>query len=126
MTDSDDLEALQEALLKIDEEYVETESSKAYRDVYQFILDDVGKDIADALIEEGNLALNQNDYSTSIESYQKAWKLDKENGQILYQLAQAYRLSEDEEKAKETYEQVVELFPDTDYATNAQEYLDEL
>jgi len=126
MADAGNLEALQEALLKIDEEYVEEESSKAYKDVYQLILDDVGKDIADDLMDEGNLALNQNDYTASIESYLKAWRFDKENGQILYQLAQAYRLSEDEEKAKETYEQVVELFPDTDYATNAQEYLDEL
>ncbi|MBR1692193.1 MAG: tetratricopeptide repeat protein [Lachnospiraceae bacterium] len=121
-----DKEALQEALLSIDEEYVETEASAAYKEVYQLILDGVGKELADELVQAGNLALNQNDYTTAIENFEKAWRLEKEDGQILYQLAQAYRLSEDDEKAKETYEQVVELFPDSNYARNAQEYLDEL
>lgn len=126
MQQPDDLEALQEALLKIDSEYVETEASDSYKEVYQLMMENVGKDIADELVKSGNLALNQNDYTAAIESFRTAWQFHKEDGQVLYQLAQAYRLSEDKEKAKETYEQVVELFPDSNYARNAQEYLDDL
>ncbi|MBO6015451.1 MAG: tetratricopeptide repeat protein [Lachnospiraceae bacterium] len=126
MSDPSDLSQLRDTLLKIDEEYVKTEASKDYQDVYGLILGAVGKDIAKEFSQEGNLALNQSDYTAAIESFTKAWYFDKEEGQILYQLAQAYRLADDEELAKETYEQVITLFPDSEYATNAQEYLDEL
>lgn len=126
MTAPQELDALQEALLKIDSEYVESEATDSYKAVYQLMMESVGKDIAGELVSAGNLALNQNDYTLAIEHFQKAWQFDKEDGQVLYQLAQAYRLSDEKEKAKETYEQVVALFPDSNYARNAQEYLDDL
>ena len=125
LEDKTNLEALQDAMLKIDASYVETDASDAFKNVYQMIMQDVGEDIAASLMESGSLALNQNDYTVAIDNLQKAWQFHKEDSRILYQLAQAYRLNEDMEKAKETYEQVITLFPDTENAKKAQEYLDE-
>lgn len=125
MEEPQNLDKLQEALLKIDTEYIDTKASDKFKEVYQFIIGQVGKDIADKLCDAGSLALNQNDYTVAIENFNKAWYFNKEDGTILYELAQAYRLAEDKEKAKETYEKVIELFPDTENATKAQEYLEE-
>ena len=126
INDKTNLEALQEALLKIDVEFVNTEASEAFKNVYQIMMQDVGEEIATGLMDSGTLALNQNDYTAAIESLQKAWHFNQGDSRILYQLAQAYRLAEDTEKAKETYEQVITLFPDSDDAVKAQEYLDEM
>ena len=126
MNDKSNLEAMKEALLKIDVEFVNTEASESFKNVYQIIMLDVGEDIAAGLMESGTLALNQNDYTVAIESLQQAWQFNQNDSHILYQLAQAYRLAEDAEKAKEIYEQVISLFPDTDDAVKAKEYLDEM
>jgi tetratricopeptide (TPR) repeat protein len=48
-----------------------------------------------------------------------------ENGNALYYLAQAYRKNEDMENAKIYYQKVVELYPNTERAANAQNYLDQ-
>lgn len=125
MEEPQSLEKLQEALLKIDMEYINTKASDKFKEVYQFLIGQVGKDIAEKLCDAGSLALNQNDYSIAIENFNKAWYFNKEDGTILYELAQAYRLAEDKENAKATYEKVIELFPDTENAQKAQEYLEE-
>ena len=91
-------------------------------DVYQIIMEDVGGTIAEQLMESGSLALNQNDYTAAIDYLEKARHFDQGDSRILYQLAQAYRLAEETEKAKETYEQVITLFPDSEDAEKAQEY----
>jgi TolA-binding protein len=44
----------------------------------------------------------------------------------LYYLGQAYRRNDDKENAIATYNKVVELFPGTQSAANAQRYIDEL
>lgn len=126
VNDRQNLTGLEEALLKIDVEYVDTKASNDFKELYYIIMDEVGADIAKSLSEEGSLALNQNDYTVAIEKFEKAWQFNKEDGQYLYELAQAYRLAEDAEKAKATYEQVIELFPGSQNAQKAQEYLDEL
>ena len=126
MSDKSNLDAIKDALLKIDVEFVNTEASEAFKNVYQMIMQDVGDDIAAKIMESGTLALNQNDYTVAIENFQQAWQFNQGDSHILYQLAQAYRLVEDAEKAKEIYEQVITLFPDSDDAVKAREYLDEM
>ena len=126
MNDKTNLDAIKDALLKIDVEFVNTEASEAFKNVYHIIMQDVGDDIATGLMESGTLALNQNDYTVAVEHLQQAWQFNQADSRILYQLAQAYRLAEDIQKAKEIYEQVIALFPDTDDAVKAREYLDEM
>lgn len=121
----EDYEKLGDYLYAVDSDYVENEASDAYKDLYNKLMENVGKTIAGRLYQSGSAAVRQSDYTAAIEDLEKAWYFDETNGEILYQLAQAYRLSENDEKAKETYEKVVELFPDSTIAENSKQYLNE-
>lgn len=125
MQDSSDEEAIGDVLVKIDEEYLENEASESYKQLYNQLMEAVGPSLAEKYYSEGTLAVNQNDYTKAVESLEKAWHFDKTDSQILYQLAQAYRMAEDTEKAKSAYKQVIELFPGTQSAQKAQDYLAE-
>ena len=123
MDNPNDLEKLRDTLLQVDTAYVDSQASETYKQVYSKIMTNVGPAIADSLYDTGYTAEKQEDYTTAVDSLLKAWYFDKTNSDILYQLAQSYRLAEDEEKAKTTYQQVVDLFPGTENATKSQEYL---
>lgn len=125
MNNSADEDTIGEMLSKVDEEYLANEATDSYKQLYNQLMEAVGPSLAEKYYSEGTLAVNQNDYTKAIESLAKAWYFDKTDSQILYQLAQAYRMAEDTENAKATYKQVVELFPGTESAQKAQEYLDE-
>ncbi|MBE5872145.1 MAG: tetratricopeptide repeat protein [Lachnospiraceae bacterium] len=121
----EEYEKLGDMLYGVNVDYVQNEASEAYKHLYYGLMEKVGTQIAGKLYEAGVEALHQSDYTTAIEKLEKAWFFDQTNGESLYQLAQAYRMSDNEEKAKETYEKVVELFPDSTISKNAQEYLEE-
>jgi len=46
--------------------------------------------------------------------------------EALYQLGHSYRKSDEKAKAIETYQKVVDLFPETERARKAQGYIDDL
>lgn len=125
MENSSDEEAIGELLVQVDAEYLEGEASEAYKQLYNKLMEAVGPSIAEKYYSEGTLAVNQNDYTKAVENLEKAWYFDKTSSQTLYQLAQAYRMAEDTEKALEAYKQVVELFPGTESARKAKDYLEE-
>ena len=125
MEDASDEEAIGDLLVQVDEEYLEGEASEAYKQLYNKLMEEVGPSIAEKYYSEGTLAVNQNDYTKAVENLEKAWHFDKTKSQTLYQLAQAYRMAEDAEKAAEAYKQVVELFPGSESARKARDYLEE-
>ncbi len=125
MENSSDEEAIGELLARVEAEYLEGEASEAYKQLYNKLMEAVGPSIAKEYYSEGTLAVNQNDYTKAVENLEKAWYFDKTSSQTLYQLAQAYRMAEDTEKALEAYKQVVELFPGTESARKAKDYLEE-
>lgn len=125
MEDASDEEAIGDLLVQVDEEYLEGEASEAYKQLYNKLMEEVGSSIAEKYYSEGTLAVNQNDYTKAVENLEKAWHFDKTRSQTLYQLAQAYRMAEDTEKAAEAYRQVVELFPGSESARKAKDYLEE-
>lgn len=124
LDDQENYDGLADCLYNIDVDYVENEASDAYKQLYYKLMELSGTTIAEKLYDSGYAAVHQSDYTTAIEKLEKAWYFDQTNGEILYQLAQAYRLSENNEKAKEAYEKVVELFPDSTIAENSKEYLE--
>ena len=52
--------------------------------------------------------------------------LDPKNGEALFSLANSYNKNGDLVKAKQTYQLVVSLFPDTEKASRSQDYLAQL
>ena len=65
-------------------------------------------------------------YSAAIEDLKKVIELDEayQNGNALYYLAQAYRKNNDLESAKPYYQRVIELFPNSERAATARNYVD--
>ncbi|MCM1161777.1 MAG: tetratricopeptide repeat protein [Roseburia sp.] len=125
MTDDSEEAAIGDLLVQVDEEYLEGEASEAYKQLYNQLMEAVGPSIAEKYYSEGTLAVNQNDYTKAVENLEKAWYFDKTKSQTLYQLAQAYRMAGDTENASEAYKQVVDLFPGSESARKAREYLEE-
>ena len=56
----------------------------------------------------------------------KAVSYDETNSEALYALANSYRDNGNKRQAKETYQKVIELFPNTEKATQSQRALDQL
>ena len=65
-------------------------------------------------------------YEEAITNLTKAAQYDQENGDILYNLANAYRQNGDTDEAIEAYTSVVTKFEGTERARRAQKYLEEL
>ena len=118
----------------------EDKAMAAFEAIDSDLLSDDAKEIYDELSEEiketmiadyysdGTSALSEKKYSEAIENYEAAVEIDEEyqSGKLLYNLAQAYRLNGDTDKAVTTYKRVIELFSGTTLAKYSQNYVDSL
>ncbi len=84
------------------------------------------EELAGNYYSDGFAAYRSEDFTTAIELLSKAVYYDATSADALYYLGQAYRKNDDREKAIATFEKVIELFPDTQNATNAQRNIGEL
>ncbi len=102
------------------------ETSEAFKNLYNTLLTTIGPELAVAYYNDGLAAYRSEDFTTAAELLNKAVYYDATNVEALYYLGRAYHRSADKENALTTYTKVVELFPGTQNATNAQRYIDEL
>ncbi len=102
------------------------ETSQAFQDLYQALFDTIGPEVSAAYYETGYEAYKDELYDRAIEDLKKAVEYDTANRDALFNLANAYNKSEDKTNAIVTYEKVIELFPDTQSASRAKRYLNEL
>lgn len=127
MTKPNDTAALSEAVDKIDRDTMEsTDTAEAAKKLYMQLLEETGTDLASSYYETGYKAYKARDYETAIENLTKAVSYDEENSEALYALANAYRDNGNKRQAQETYEKVIELFPDTEKAKQSQRAIDQL
>lgn len=122
----DDIDAVEANLEAIAEGTELTETSESFQNLYQALLLAVGPDISEKYYDTGYQAYSSGDYTTAITDLTKAVYYDAANADALFALGNAYRKSEDTDKAREVYNQVVELFPGTERARRSQTYLDEM
>ncbi len=111
---------------KIDPEYVMNEASEAYVSLYNTVKGTVGNTVATNYYNTGMEAYRNADYPTAIENLNNAIFYDPSNSEALYALAVCYVENGDVVKAKECFTQVIALFPDTERAAKAQNYIDSL
>ncbi len=102
------------------------QSSPAFADLYESMLLAAGKPLGDVCYEAGHTDYRAGDYDKAIPNLLKAFQYDRENGEALLYLANSYRETGETEKAKEAYAQVIELFPGTEKANRADDYLVEI
>ena len=128
LTNPEDITAVADYLEEIEEEDPEGESSKseAFERLYGTMITLVGYDIATAYYNDGYDAYRMGNYEDAIPNLEKAFKYDETNGEALYNLANAYYGIGEEDKAREAYSKVIELFPDTEKANKAEAFLAEM
>ena len=83
-----------------------------------------GKQIDNGEWVEG--AYQNETYEEAIDNLTKAYSYDNTNGDALFNLGNAYRKSGDVIRAIDTYQKVIESFPDTEMATRSQQFINEL
>ncbi len=113
---------IMDSLSLIDPEYA-SNASGDFTALYEMLSSSAGQSAIAEYISEARSAIRQNDYASAIAAYEKAWELDKTNSDMLMNLAHAYRQSGDTEKADELYKQVIDTFPDSQNAIDAEEYM---
>ena len=82
--------------------------------------------MAQAYYDDGYEAYRQENYDDAIPNLEKAFRYDATNGDALYNLANSYYRTGDEEKARAIYLQVIELFPTTEKASKSEGFLEEM
>lgn len=117
-----DIEAAGTALGNVNEKYLNKDS----KILYDAVNAQINAEYLAALYKEGYAAYQAQDFEEAISKLEKVVELDEtaENGYAIYYLAQAYRRNNDLETAKTYYRKIVELYPGTERAANAQNYLE--
>lgn len=127
ITTPDDTEKLSEAIDQIDRETMENEdTSEAARNLYVKLLENTGTDLAKSYYDAGYKAYQAKDYDAAIENLKKAVTYDAENSEALFALGNSYKEKGNKKLAIETYESVVELFPNTEKARQSQKYIEQI
>ena len=123
----DDMEKISLALEGIDKDAMESYTiSEAYKNLYDKLLETAGPGISKAYADSGNKAYKAGEYDAAIKDLEKAFSYDETNGDALYILGNAYKKKGDSKNAIKIYNQVIELFPNTEKARRAKDYLKEL
>lgn len=116
-----DIEAAGVALGNVNPDYLGEEVKK----LYNTINTEVNADYVSTLYKQATEAYNAQEYETAIVNFEKIVEMDEtyENGNALYYLAQSYRKNDDLKSARTYYQKVVDLYPGTERAATAQNYL---
>ena len=118
----EDIEKAGNALGNVNPEYLEDAS----KSIYDQINTDVNADYVSTLYTAGTEAYAAQEYEEAITNLEKVIEMNEtyDDGNALYYLAQSYRRNDDLATAKIYYQKVVDLYPGTERAATAQNYLD--
>lgn len=120
------LEELEENEAADGEEQEEVQKSEAFTALYNKLIETVGADLAAHYYDSGYSSYRAEDYEAAIPDLQRAYEYDETNGDALFNLANSYRRSNDEVKAKEVYAMVIDHFPGTELANRSETSLAEI
>lgn len=128
LTNPEEVTVVADYLEEIEADAAESESdnSEAFESLYNTLLALVGPGIAESYYNDGYEAYRQENYEDAIPNLEKAFQYDATNGEALYNLANAYYRVGDMEKARETYLQIIQLFPGTEKASKSETFLEEM
>ncbi len=130
MENPDDIETIAAYLETIDsgeeEEDISTERSAAFTGLYDKLLELVGTELVNYYYNAGYESYRAENYDDAIPNLQRAWQYDNTKSEALFYLGNCYHRSGEDDKAKETYAQVIDNFPDTDFANRSETALAEI
>lgn len=103
-----------------------SETSAAFQQLYNALLEQIGPELAAYYLESGNTAYKDKDYAKAIEDLLKSVKYDDTNGEAYFVLGDAYRQNDRKQEAIEAYQKVIELQPGTGRANRAKNHISSL
>ncbi|MCM1188804.1 MAG: tetratricopeptide repeat protein [bacterium] len=102
------------------------ETTEGFQALYQAVLAAIGPELSVTYYDEAYTFFRQEDYTEAIEGFENAVYYDPANVDALYYLASSYQKDGDGEKAIETYQKLLELFPDSNRVRDTKRSLREL
>lgn len=99
------------------------DASEEFRGLYNVLLGIIGPELSVTYHEAGYISFRNDDFDSAIEKYLMAVYYDPANAEALYDLGNAYRRKGDMVSATATFNKVIDLFPDTDWARKAGQFL---
>ncbi len=123
---SQDVMKVEQHLGAVSQTYVEQEASPEFLDLYNYLRSSIGDSVSQSYYSSGLEAYNQMDYTTAITHLGRAYQYDRNNDNALYYLGLAYMDSGDVEHAEESFNQLIEAFPNSTLVTKAQQKLAEI
>ncbi len=115
-----------EYLDEVNMDELEDTASESFIMLYDTLTAMIGPELAQTAYDEGYQSYKDGEFAEALPKLAKAYQYDETNGDALFYLANCYKETGNVERAKETYAQVIELFPGTLKASNSQTYLAEL
>ena len=102
------------------------EMTEGFQTLYTTVFGAIGPKLSAEYYTTGYEYFRTEDYALAIETLGKAVEYDASNADALYFLGRSYQKSGDKENAVAIYTKVIELFPGSDRAKNAERYKKEL
>ncbi len=94
------------------------------REIYDDIYSNIQSTMQRTLKSQGEQAFYRENYEEAISALTQAMEIDETDYETLNLLAHSYRLNGDYDKAVEIFQKIVDTFPGTRRATDAQRYID--
>ncbi len=114
--------AAYEDLQEIDTSLLSTEAMT----IYESLISELGDTVYGLYVYAGNNAIYLENYEDAVTNFEKALAIESGDSEVLYSLASAYASLGNNDKARETYQQIIDAYPDTDTAAYAQTLMSEL
>lgn len=102
------------------------DTSEEFRNLYQTLRQVIGPELAVTYYDEASEYFRQQEYPAAIESFERAVYYDETHVDALYFLGRAYHANGNLEEAAETYQKLLELFPNSNRVRDTQARLKEL
>ncbi len=126
LADANDIESMADALKELDLDAISDDVSPEFKELYNTLMSLVGPQLATTYYSTGYDAYKAEDYETAIANLSKAYQYNSNDVNTLYYLGNSYYAHGDIDKAKETYDAVINNFPNTQSAASAQTKLAEI
>ncbi|WP_026508345.1 tetratricopeptide repeat protein [Butyrivibrio sp. MC2013] len=126
ITDPADFENIGAHLDKVNVSEEESDSPDEQTAFYRALLEVCGVGLGDYYYRSGYEALENQEYDKAIADLARSVKYDSTNTAALYFLGSSYYESGELDEARKIYDQVMNEFPDTRYANNAETRIAEI
>lgn len=93
------------------------------KSIYDTVMSEVGDRVKEKYQNSGISAMESGDYDTAIADLEKALNIGTQDSDTMFQLAQAYEQKGDIENANKWYQKIIDDYPGTTIATDAQDYM---